>query len=316
MKVINFIVFLITYFIGLIFRIFSYNFAHKVGYWITLFFFTILKKYKKIIYNNLQNAFPNKKKEFYDEIYKKNLKFVGKLLADTFLKPRMKNQWFEKHIIRDEEVQKIEKQIQEYLKNKEPIILISGHLGGWETLAQYLGYRFSNSTLIIYKKIKNTYLDKWLYKLRSITGANLYSMEDTLSVIRELEKGKLLAIAPDQNAGGAGIMINFLNRPASTYKGPVLIGYTTKAHLYFISLLYLEKGKFKIIYEYLGRIQNQTSKEEIIKEWTNRWVSTLEKYVKQYPDQYFWVHQRWKTTPEIMEKFQREKLLKRGILKE
>lgn len=316
MKVLDFIVFLITYCIGIFFRIFTYNFSHRVGYWITLFFFSILKKYKKIIYNNLQIAFPNQTNEFYNEIYKKNLKFIGKLIADTFLKSRMKNQWFEKHIIQDKETIKIEEQIKEYLNNKEPVILLTGHLGGWETLAQYLGYRFSNSTLIIYKKIKNKYLDNWLYKLRTITGASLYPMEDTLNVIKELEKGKLLAIAPDQNAGGSGIMVNFLNRPASTYKGPALIGYTTKAHLYFTSLLYLEKGKFKIIYEYLGRIQSQSSKEEIIKEWTNRWVSILEKYIKQYPDQYFWVHQRWKTTPEIMEKFKREKLLKRGILKE
>lgn len=318
-KFINFILFLILYFLSIPFRILPYKVAHKLGYFITVFFFKIIKKYKKIIYTNLQYAFPKREQEFYDKIYKENLKHIGKLLADTFLKTRMKEKWFRKKMIYDESSTLIEKEIENKLKNKEPVILISGHLGTWENLAQYLGYRFYPKTGIIYKSIKNPYVDRWFYKLRSITGAKLFRMEDSLSAIKFLQEGNLLGIAPDQNAGGAGIMIDFLNRPASTYKGPALIAYTSNSHVYFVAMLHEKNGKMRLIYEYIGRLTEETkknkTKNELIEEWTRKWVHTLEKYVKLYPEQYFFVHQRWKTTPEIMKKFEEEKLKKRGIIK-
>lgn len=316
---INIILFLIFYVISLPFRLLPYEFAQKLGYLITKFFFKVLKKYPKIVYNNLRNAFPDKDEDFYYKVYNKNLKHTGRLLADTFLKKRMKEKWFKKRIIYDSSTEKIEKEIEEKLSKKEPVILISGHLGSWENLAQYLGFRFYPKTGIIYKSIRNPYVDKWFYKLRSATGAKLFRMEDSLLAIKFLQEGNLLGIAPDQNAGGSGIMIDFLNRPASTYKGPALIAYMSNAHIYFVALLHEDQGKMKLLYKYLGKVskkeENNKTKEEIIKDWTEKWVHVLEKYIKIYPEQYFWVHQRWKTTPEIMKKFEEEKLRKRGIIK-
>ncbi len=314
MKIFDFLIFIIVYVIGLLFNMLSYPSSKNVGYMITRIFFFVFKRYKKIIYSNLSYAFPEEKESFYKDIYNKNLKYIGALLADSFLKPKMNGKWFNQYLLLDPKTIQIEKEIEEKLNKKEPVILISGHIGTWESLAQYLGYRFPNKTLIIYKKIKNVFLDRWLLKLRSSTGAHLYSMEETLSVIHKLEKGNLLGIAPDQNAGGNGIMINFLNRPASTYKGPILIAYKTSAHIYFICMLYDKDHKLKLFYKYLGRIKNQEKdKEKIINEWTKKWVNCLEDYVRKYPDQYFWPHQRWKTTQEILDKFQKEKLRKRGI---
>jgi KDO2-lipid IV(A) lauroyltransferase len=318
-NLINFILFLIFYLISIPFRILPYEATQKLGYYITIAFFKILKKYNKIIINNLQYAFPNKESGFYQKIYKENLKHIGMLLADTFLKSRMKEKWFKKRIIYDESSQNIEKEILNKLKNKEAVILVSGHLGSWENLAQYIGYRFYPNTGIIYKTIKNPYIDQWFYKMRSITGAKLFRMEDSLLAIKFLQEGNLLGIAPDQNAGGAGIMIEFLNRPASTYKGPALIAYMSNANIYFVAILHQPKGKMKLLYEYLGKINEEIktnkTKEEIIFEWTQKWVKILEKYIKIYPEQYFWVHQRWKTTPEIMKKFEQEKLQKRKRIK-
>lgn len=312
----NIILYIIFLIIGLPFRILPYEYSQKLGYLITKLFFKILKKYPKIILSNLQFAFPEQDQNFYKEIYKKNLIHIGRLLADTFLKKRMKGEWFQKRVVYNKEVQEIEKEIENKLNNKEAVIIISGHLGTWENLAQYLGYRFYPKTGIIYKSIKNPYVDKWFYQARTNTGAILYPMEDSLSAIRFLQNGNILAIAPDQNAGGAGLLINFLNRPASTYKGPALIGYKSNAHIYFVAMLHLDNGKMSLIYNYLGRVNNNDDKNKIIEEWTKKWVHTLESYIKLNPEQYFWVHQRWKTTPEIMKKFQEEKLKKRGIFKD
>lgn len=174
MKFIDFFVFIIVYFIGLLFRILPYTLAQKVGYTITLFFFFAFKKYKKIIISNLEHAFPNENELFYKDIYKKNLNYIGRLLTDSFLKANMNGKWFKKYLLLDSQTFQIEKEIEEKLNQKEPVILITGHLGSWENLAQYLGYRFPNKTLIIYKKIKNVFLDRWLYKLRATTGALLF----------------------------------------------------------------------------------------------------------------------------------------------
>ncbi len=316
-KITNFILYLIFLTLSIPFRIVSYTIAQKLGYFITVLFFKTFKRYPKIIHNNLEFAFPEKDSDFYKNIYKKNIIFTGKLLADTFCKFKMDSNWFQKRILKNQETLTIEKEIENKIKNKEPVILISGHLGSWENLAQYLGFRFYPNTAIIYKSIKNPYVDKWFYKARSKTGAKLFSMEDSLSAIKFLQEGKLLAIAPDQNAGSAGILIDFLNRPASTYKGPAFIGLLSKAHLYFVTLLHNDKANMQLIYKYIGKIEedSKNQKEKYIKIWTAKWVKTLEAFIKQYPEQYFWVHQRWKTTPEIMKKFTEEKMRKRGLIK-
>ncbi len=240
---------------------------------------------------------------------------MGKLIADTFLKPIMREKWFKKYVYYDQTTIKMEKRIEEQIHKKEPVIIITGHLGNWEDLAQYLGYRFQNLISIIYKNIKNPYLDRWFYEKRSLTGAKLYSMEESFNVIKFIEQGKILAIAPDQNAGGSGIMIPFLNRHASTYKGPALIGYLTEAHIYFTSMMYTDNHKLKLIYNYIGKITKEDkkkfNKEQIVETWTQKWVKTLEKQIHYFPEQYFWVHQRWKTTPEIMKKLQEIKENKR-----
>ncbi|MCS7205352.1 MAG: lauroyl acyltransferase [Leptospiraceae bacterium] len=313
---VNFILYLIFLGVGFLFRILTYKQAQRLGYLVVLVLSFIVKKYKKIILQNLEFAFPNETKEFYQKIYRENLKHLGRLLADTFLKKRMNKDWFEKHLLKTEETHQIEKEIQEKLQNNEPVILISGHLGTWENLAQYVGYRFYPKAGIIYKAIKNPFLDRWFLKARTLTGARLFEMEEAIVAVRFLQNGNLLGFAADQNAGGAGIMIPFLNRPASTYKGPAFMGTMSHANLYFITMLHKDKGKLLLHYQYLGRIpkSDKQNREYIIEEWTKKWMKSLETFIKIYPEQYFWVHQRWKTTPEIMKYFEEQKLKKRGYL--
>jgi KDO2-lipid IV(A) lauroyltransferase len=99
----------------------------------------------------------------------------------------------------------------------------------------------------------------------------------------------------DQDAGSDGVIVEFLGRPASTPKGPAAFALKTGASL-ACSFIIREGSKQKIVIEPPFDITPTGNKDEDIKQLTQAYTSLLEKYVREYPDHWFWPHRRWKST--------------------
>ncbi|MBW7857382.1 MAG: lauroyl acyltransferase [Leptonema sp. (in: Bacteria)] len=304
----DFLIYVFVLILSIPFRLLSYPKALKLGTKVVRLLFPLFPKYRRIALENISKAFPEKNESELQEIFNDHLDHLGYLLADTFWKSKMTQKWFDKYVEYEPGSLEVEQEMVEQVKQtKVGFILVSGHIGTWENIVQFVGYRMHGSA--VYKKIKNRFLDRWVEKQRGQFGTKMFTMDETGPLIKYLKQGGVAGLAADQNAGGAGIFIDFLNRPASTYRGPATIAYLTGAPIVFITLIHRGNGFMDLYLENLGSILKSDfpDKELAIREGTERWVKALERSIQKTPGQYFWVHRRWKTTPEMMEKLKAKK---------
>ena len=129
-----------------------------------------------------------------------------------------------------------------------------------------------------------------------------------------LYQKKFVAILADQDAGRGGLFVNFMGRPASTAQGPAAFVLKTGAPILFVFSLRQPNGKHIVESECLrfDDLPPHWSEEEKLHHITQAWTNVLEKYVRRYPDHWFWMHRRWKTAPPVdasMKVALREKVL-------
>ncbi len=286
--------FLLVYLFYFPFKILPYRWCLSYGTFLTSLIFPIAKKHRKIAADNIRFAFPEYTEEQIKTLVRKSFHHMGILLAHTLWAPRMTRQWLDRYLVLDEESLKIE---EETKKQGVGVVLISGHFGTWEILVQFLGIRMKGGG--IYKKIRNPFVDWLLYKMRAKNGIKLVPVEESSTVIKMLKQGYWVGFGSDQNAGKAGIFVPFMNRPASTFVGPALMAYLTGAKMLYYSVLAGDEGKVIVRIKELGFVDKKLypTKEEVLRHYTEVWTKTLEEEVALFPEQYFWVHRRWRTQP-------------------
>jgi KDO2-lipid IV(A) lauroyltransferase len=295
MKNIGYIIsFCIAYLFYFPFKILPYRVCLVYAKGIVLLLYPLARKHRKIALENIRYAFPEKSEKEAKELLFKHFLHLGNLLAGSLYASRMNQAWIDKYLIYDEKSLQIEESVK---KEGVGVVLITGHLGTWEFLVQFMGIRMKGAG--IYKKIRNPYIDRWLKKLRENNGILLITTDETSAAIKLLKKGYWIGFGTDQNAGSAGIFINFLNRPASTYAGAVLMAYLTNSRLLYYSVVCGDKGKVLVRVRDLGFVDKKKfpDKDDVIRYYTHEWTKVLEEEIKLFPEQYFWVHRRWRTKP-------------------
>ncbi|TGL49561.1 lauroyl acyltransferase [Leptospira wolffii] len=286
--------YILLYLFYLPFRILPYRVCLLYGRFLVCLLYPLARKHRRIAYENISHAFPE-----YDEAQKKDLVWksflhIGDLLAGTMYAPRLNKKWMEERLVYDKESLRIE---QETIKEGVGVVLISGHFGSWEILVQFMGVRMKGGG--IYKKVRNPFVDKLIYKLRTRNGIKLVSTEESSQVTKMLKQGYWVGFGSDQNAGKVGIFVDFFHRKASTYQGPALMAYLTGAKMLLYSVLCGEKGTIRVKIRDLGFVDKKAfpDRETAIRHYTEVWTKALEEEVRLCPEQYFWVHRRWRTKP-------------------
>lgn len=184
-----------------------------------------------------------------------------------------------------------------------PVFILGGHFGNWEVSTATFGM-FGFPLGIVARKLDNPYLHRWFFESRQQTGHVLYDKRGgTKEMIELLEAGGNLGLLCDQDAGPRGLYVDFFGRPASTFKSIALMALQYRAILvvgYGIRLpddpdarwVRYEIGCEEVI-DTLDFDHSRDSLNDI----TQRYSSALERAVRRAPEQYFWVHRRWKSQP-------------------
>ena len=184
-----------------------------------------------------------------------------------------------------------------------PVMLVSGHFGNWEAAIATFGV-FGFPMGIIARTLDNPYLDEWFRGFRESTGHVMIDKDGGgPEMVDRLDHSQHLALLGDQDAGRRGVFVPFFGRPASTYKSIallalqhdalILVGCATRlpdkpSHLWV---------KFELNCEEVIDPRDMHSSDPIL-ELTQRYSAALERAVRRCPEQYFWVHRRWKNAPE------------------
>lgn len=194
------------------------------------------------------------------------------------------------------------------LSSGRPVIVLSGHFGNWEMAVAAFGiYGFPMG--VVARDLDNPYLHDWFMRFREYTGHRLLSKKGGGGdMVAFLEQRGNLALLCDQDAGKRGLFVPFFNRPASTFKSiallaleydaVIVVGYALRLPDDFNEHRWVrfEQGSEAVIdsRDFQGK--------DAIRELTAEYTKALERIIERAPEQYFWVHRRWKSQPREKKK--------------
>ncbi len=178
------------------------------------------------------------------------------------------------------------------------VLILTGHVGNWELMspaAAMLGYPMS----AIYRPLDFKPLDRFFIDLRGRYGASLHAKKNAMRpILKGLKNKELIAILLDQNTHREdGVFVDFFGRPACTNKGLALLALGTESPVMPLFLMREEK-RFRVEFGPELPVVRTGDKEKDIETNTRRYNWVLEDIIRRYPEQWFWVHRRWKTRPQ------------------
>jgi len=180
-----------------------------------------------------------------------------------------------------------------------PLILLTGHFGNWE-MAGYLFGVFGFPPNSVARTLDNPYLDEFLRRFRERTGQKMIPKNGGYDQMLEvLRGGGILSFLADQDAGQRGLFVDFFGRPASTHKAiallaiehraPVVVGYARRVGPGF---------RYEVGCDAVIEPDEWTGTADDARLLTQRYTSALEKFIRKSPEQYLWLHRRWKHQPK------------------
>ncbi|MEA3414638.1 MAG: lysophospholipid acyltransferase family protein, partial [Thermodesulfobacteriota bacterium] len=177
------------------------------------------------------------------------------------------------------------------------VLLLTAHIGNWELLSIIMamaGYPVN----VLYRPLDFFPLDQFFVMARGRFGAELIPAARSMKkILRSLKYGKAVGMLMDQNVDWyEGVFVDFFGHRACTNKGMALLARRTEASVIPVFLV-REKSGFRAEF---GSEVPLIKTEDIRKDLesnTQQYNRIIEDFIRQYPDQWFWVHQRWKTKP-------------------
>lgn len=182
------------------------------------------------------------------------------------------------------------------LKEKKGAVLVAGHFGSWELMGAATRQKGYPIDFLVGEQ-HNLLVDNLMNKYRQLMGIGIIKMGvATRGVIKALRNNRFVAMLSDQHAGSDGAVVDFFGYAASTPKGPAAFALKTGAPVIMAFIVRRNDGKQRIILEepIYPQESNNKNKEEDIRKLTQAYTSLLEKYVREYPDHWFWPHRRWR----------------------
>lgn len=181
------------------------------------------------------------------------------------------------------------------------VILLTAHFGNFPLMMLRLsleGYPIYG----IMRRMRDERTEKLFHNKRTQLGINtIYSKPAKLCVensIRVLRENKILCIQLDQNFGTAGIFVDFFKRKAATATGPVVLALRTKAVILPCFIIHnQDNNTYRIIFEPEYKIKLGRSFSETVLINIQGLTSIIESYIRRYPQEWSWIHRRWKTQP-------------------
>jgi len=172
-------------------------------------------------------------------------------------------------------------------------VCVSAHFGNWELLAVSLGLLISPVTVVV-KRLKNRDLDSQINLWRSMRGNTVvYKRQALREGLRTLRSGGIMSILADQSDPNGGFFMDFLGRRASVFLGPAFLALKTGVPLFVVMCRRNGSGRYIAEFEEVETSDLGEGKEDA-EELARRYTRVLERYIRTCPEEWFWVHNRWK----------------------
>ncbi len=201
------------------------------------------------------------------------------------------------------------------LLDRRSVLMVTAHFGNWE-LAGYVMGLFGFRTHAIARVLDNPHIERFALRFRQRTGQTIIAKNDDFARLTEaMKNGGKVATLADQDAGQRGVFVDFFGRPASTHKAIALMAMEFDSVVIVVGFPRVRRADFPQRADFdpsspltpmfyavtcadVIDPRDYATDPNAVRVITQRYTSALESLIRQYPEQYFWLHRRWKHQPK------------------
>ena len=264
------------------------RFLFAVGQFLGCCAWLVSAKYRRLAQRNVAIAFAGEKSQ--SELRRLVRRHFQRLGANLLCNAKLAGMSPEQ-ILQHVKVENIDAMAREF-RAGVPVVLILSHLGIWELFAQlmpkFVGFVRNGS---VYQKLGNRFIDEHVRRTRSQTGLELFGRQDGFEpVIDLLRSGGGVGVLSDQHAGDHGLWTPFFGRLASSSPLPALLAKRTRSAVLAAAVYTTGPAQWRLVFT--ERFDRDGAS---VAELTSKINETIEQQIRFAPEDWFWVHNRWKT---------------------
>ncbi|NUL82015.1 MAG: lysophospholipid acyltransferase family protein [Armatimonadetes bacterium] len=268
-------------FFSILFRALPWNLAYSIGRGAGSAAYRLSKKRRRIAHQNLTLAFPHLSTQDRSAIARRLFKNLGMGIVDFFKMPSLSDDPFWRRVeFCGQEA------IDEALAEGRGLLFVTGHFGAWEIMGSAmarLGYDFS----VVARDTNDEETTDLVNQTREKAGMSVHARGNAARfILSKLKANKVIGIVPDQNAGDA--FITFFGHPVGTVVGPAVMSLRTGAAIVTAFAIRKPDGSIRVEAERMVLGADERAIMQSIHD-------AIERYARAYPDQYLWIHDRWKS---------------------
>jgi KDO2-lipid IV(A) lauroyltransferase len=246
---------------------------------------------KKVALQNIEQSFPALTRNEARKLLRRVYLHFGRMFFEIPHIFRMTQDTLDRYVIFDGEIH-----VANALSKKKGVFFLTAHFGNWEFLCAAGALR-AGQLAVIARPADFKPLNRLLNEIRSLFGTEVILKQKALRRVRDaLRENKLVGILLDQNMDWyEGVFVPFFDRWACTNKGLALIAGITRTPVVPAFPVRQKDGRYRLIFEKEVELRRTGDRTRDIEENTELFTNIIERYVRKYPDHWFWFHKRWKT---------------------
>ena len=282
--------------VAMLFGIFPIDVNLRTARMMGWIWYRLMRRHRERAREHLRLAFGTQfPEEALDRWARRSMQQMTMMAIEELFVPRLITEWTWPKYVSLKNVNKA----MDVLIRPRGVILVTGHYGNWELVGFMLATLGFPLTAVM-RPLDNPYLNRFLMDVRAKRGLKLlYKKGATASAGDVLRSGGVLGFIADQNAGRKGLFVDFFGVKASTYKSigllamehdvPIVVGCARRTS---------KKFRYEIDCDRVILPEEWKDKDDPLMWITQEYSSALERVIRVAPDQYLWMHRRWKSRPK------------------
>jgi len=251
-------------------------------------------KLRRVGMRNLTLAFPEKTPRERRRILRGEFTSLGRQVAEVCLFPRYTPENVSKIVVY-EGFENFERA----LARKKGVLFLTAHLGAWE-LSAFAHSLYGYPLNIVMRPLDNPYIDRLTRAYRTMHGNKAVDKDFARGLIAAMRKGETVGVLMDTNMiASQGVFVDFFGIKACTASGIARVALKTDAAVVpGFTIWDPALKKYRLRFDPAVKLIRTADREADVIANTALFTKIIEDYVRRYPDQWLWVHRRWKTRPK------------------
>jgi len=275
---------------AMFFHLIGINNSRKTTLFLAWFLFKVLKIRKEIVLKNLRTAFPELLESDIQKLALENYRNILMTLIELMFIEKFSRQDVLNFITDGEQYK-----YQNLVNEGKPVFLLTAHFGNWEIAGLIAGMLTDRIMYGLYKEQRNNYITDYINRRRTQFGNKVIPLGTSVKeIFRVLKNNGTVGVVGDQRGPREGMRVKFFDQPTAIYSGTASIAIKLNVPILVSFAARTEDNKFKIFMEEIEYQNLSGTTDEIIKQINQKYFNLLEKIIKVYPAQWFWMHNIWK----------------------